>query len=145
MAPPAVGGSQKIKSPFQDWSLRGLRPLPRRNDFLNAEVGPNEHSFGVVYVNEAARDVFGRSPSATFPPGAIIVREKLPAVTSITPDLIAVMIKREPGFNPKANDWEFAVVSSVGKRVTHREKTGSCQKCHSSEAKSDFVFRAQYQ
>ena len=57
------------------------------------------------------------------------------------PELLAVMLKREKGFNPKANDWEFLTVSGDAKAIVKREKTGECQQCHSSQAKNDFVFR----
>jgi hypothetical protein len=57
------------------------------------------------------------------------------------PELLAVMVKREKGFNPKANDWEFLTVRGDAKTIVKRVKTGECQQCHSSQAKKDFVFR----
>ncbi len=75
------------------------------------------------------------------PPGSIIAREKLASSSATKPDLLVVMIKREKGFNPKANDWEFLTVSGDLKKIEKREKEGKCQACHSLEAKDDFVFR----
>lgn len=51
------------------------------------------------------------------------------------------MVKREKGFNSKANDWEFLTVTGDLKKIEKREKEGKCQQCHASEAKNDFVFR----
>ena len=78
---------------------------------------------------------------AKFPAGSVIVREKLASPTATKPDLLAVMIKREKGFNRKAGDWEYLVVSGDGKKIEQREKKGECQRCHVEQAKSDFVFR----
>ncbi len=76
-----------------------------------------------------------------FPTGSIIVREKLLTPTAPSPEILVVMVKREKGFNPKANDWEFLTVSGDMKKIEKREKEGKCQACHASEASNDFVFR----
>ncbi|MCU0687857.1 MAG: hypothetical protein MUF34_37375, partial [Polyangiaceae bacterium] len=58
------------------------------------------------------------------------------------------MVKRRPGFNPAAGDWEFFVldVSAQGTTIKSRGTTevanalGSCQGCHvQAERKFDFV------
>ena len=84
--------------------------------------------------------MFGKG-TMRFPTGSIIVREKLLTPTAASPDVLVVMVKREKGFNPKANDWEFLTVSGDLKKIDKREKEGKCQQCHASEAKNDFVFR----
>jgi hypothetical protein len=82
-----------------------------------------------------------RKEPVKFPAGSILVREKLLTPTAASPDVLVVMVKREKGFNPKANDWEFLTVSGDVKKIDKREKEGKCQQCHASEAKNDFVFR----
>ena len=91
-------------------------------------------------MNEVAR--LGSLPieKPFYPVGAVIVREKLLTATSDTPDLLAAMIKREKGFNPAANDWEFMVINGSMTKIKKRQKTGDCQQCHSSEKDRDFVF-----
>jgi hypothetical protein len=96
--------------------------------------------FGAVYMNDAARSA-ARETKPTYAAGAIILREKLSTPSAKTPDTLSVMVKHERGFNPLANDWEFLVVSGDGTRLVKREKTGSCQQCHSSASDNDFVFR----
>jgi hypothetical protein len=98
-------------------------------------------TFGVAYANDIARDAMLSKGLASFPTGSILVREKLLTPTAPNPAVLVVMIKREKGFNPRANDWEFLTVSGDLKKIEKREKEGKCQACHSSEAKNDFVFR----
>lgn len=71
--------------------------------------------------------------------GAVIVREKLESEAG-PPELLTAMIKRNKGFNPVANDWEFLVISGDATKITKREKTGPCQSCHKSVSAKDFVF-----
>lgn len=52
-----------------------------------------------------------------------------------------LMIKREWGFNRKANDWEFLTVSGNLKKIEAREKQGKCQKCHATQAGYDYAWR----
>ena len=49
------------------------------------------------------------------------------------------MIKREKGFNPAANDWEFLLVNGDSTKITKRQKTGDCQQCHASRTSRDFI------
>ena len=99
---------------------------------------PERHSFGVVYANDIALEAMNAKPRSNFKSGAIIVREKLAQPDSKTPDLLAVMIKREPGFNPRAHDWEFLVLNGTATRISKREKKGACFDCHKSQ--HDFVY-----
>ena len=81
---------------------------------------------------------FGQN--ATFPIGATIVREKLLSERQLTPEVLAVMIKREKGFNPEAGDWEFLLVNGHANRIEKRQKQGECLACHSIASNTDFVF-----
>ena len=83
------------------------------------------------------------SPASTGP-GAITALStlQLRRVEDLGPPLImVVMLKRERGFNPKANDWEFLTVTGDGKKIEQRQKQGACLNCHQAQAKDDFVFR----
>ena len=98
-------------------------------------------SYGLVFANDIARADFAAKPLQPFRPGAIIVREKLAEVNGQTPELLAVMIKREKGFNRAANDWEFVILNGAATKVKHREKSGDCLTCHVSQKANDFVYR----
>lgn len=58
------------------------------------------------------------------------------------PQLLVVMVKRERGFNRKANDWEFLMIDGNVSKITRREKTGGCRDCHKQQKNNDFVFRS---
>lgn len=75
-----------------------------------------------------------------FPVGSTIVREKL-LRPNASPELLAVMIKRDSGSNPKGGDWEFLILTGDAAKVKSREKTGGCLECH-SRSENDFVFRS---
>ena len=108
-------------------------PAPSRKEDPNHAV-----SLGVAYVNDVGRDGFQRKPFA-FPVGTMIVRETL-LPSSEAPARLVAMIKREKGFNRKANGWEFLTINGEGTRILKREKSGKCLDCHVSATESDFVF-----
>ena len=97
-------------------------------------------TYGVVYANGPAHKAFSRAAGDGFPVGSVIVREKLSKPDDPAPQLLAVMAKRAPGFNPKGGDWEFLTVNGGLTRVTGRQKGGSCLGCHASRRERDFVF-----
>lgn len=101
-------------------------------------------TYGVVYVNELARDAMLNQKRPQFAVGSVIVRERLAqaADAAAAPQQLALMVKRERGFNPKANDWEFMLLDGDARTLRQREKTGSCQKCHAQQKKNDYVFRS---
>jgi hypothetical protein len=117
---------------------RNGRPAPAPEKEPATHTGAQ--SFGVVYANAAARRSIESLEPQTFPAGSIIVREKLTSADSEQPELLAVMIKRAPGFNPKASDWEFLLVDGAASKVLERQKKGSCLDCHSSQRERDFVY-----
>ena len=117
----------------------GSRPaLARKKGETHEEQAT---SFGVVYVNDIAREAMTAAQPAVLPRGSIIVREKLSKPDDAQPQLLAVMIKRASGFNSKAADWEFLVLDGAATEVKKRQKTGECQQCHASQQDTDFVFR----
>jgi hypothetical protein len=97
-------------------------------------------SFGVVYANDLALKALASEGRAKFPVGSIIVREKLATADAAQAELVAVMIKRAPGFNLTGGDWEFLTIDGALTKVRERQKKGSCLECHSAQAERDFVF-----
>jgi len=118
------------------------------NDVIppRAEKQPkNPHEKGVktfarVFANEAAQgEIYKDAPR--FPTGSIIVREKLLNAEDANPELVTAMVKREKGFSPKTGDWEYLVVEGDLNKISRRERTGSCSKCHANAENTDFVFK----
>ena len=115
--------------------------LPARRE--KAPENPHEkgiQTFARYYANEAAQgEIYKDAPK--FPVGSVIVREKLLQQDAARPELVTVMIKREPGFSRKTGDWEYLIVAGDLGKVQKREKTGSCSQCHAGAAQTDFVFK----
>jgi len=133
VAPPVVNGPQVIGGNGVTRFILARQGVP---DYPQGTGG--RHTFGVVYANDIAFADMNATPRVSFRPGAIIVREKLSKPDSTTPQLLAVMIKRETGFNPPANDWEFLVVTGDGTKIRKRVKKGACFGCHQSQ--KDLVY-----
>lgn len=112
-------------------------PAPKKDEATHEGEG---NSFGVVYVNDLAREAINAEPAIQFPRSSIIVREKLAKADDAQPQLLTVMIKRARGFNPKANDWEFLTVDGAMTKILERQKKGSCLDCHASQQQRDFVY-----
>lgn len=122
-----------------------LEPTPptrggKRPEKEGSHAGESKE-FNVVYFNEAAGAALNAAPRpAKFPAGSIIVSEKLSKPDAAPPRLLAVMVKRAAGFNPKSGDWEFLVVNGALTEVRERQKKGRCAECHASQRENDFVF-----
>jgi hypothetical protein len=102
---------------------------------------PHRDKYFTVYVNEAGRKAMLAQKNPKFPEGSVIVKEKLSAVDSQTPELLTVMIKRHKGFNPASGDWEYMVLDGTGTKVEGRGNLQNCQTCHLSNQKTDYIFR----
>lgn len=136
-----------VESPIS-YSRFVLPALPHRSSAPKLPKRPSKishkdtaTSYGIIYVNEIARYALLGLKTTQFPVNSVIVREKLAISGNGLPLMLAVMVKRERGFNPKAGDWEFLLLKGDASAVTHREKTGECRSCHASQKESDFVFR----
>jgi hypothetical protein len=108
---------------------------------IDGRGNPHRDKYLTVYVNEVGRAAMLHQKSPKFPEGSVIVKEKLPAKDSQTPELLTVMIKRERGFNPASGDWEYMVVDGTGTKIEGRGNLQNCQSCHLSNQESDYIFR----
>ena len=101
-----------------------------------------DHSrFGIVFANDLAQQAINAKKPTPFPEGSILVREKPATKTDGPPELLAVMIKRERGFNPDAGDWLFLITDGAMTKVRLRKKKGECFSCHQSQSTTDFVYQ----
>jgi hypothetical protein len=130
-------------------------PLREAPQFAHS-TGPKAHETsggGSVYANVLAMVAIRKTfPAATQPPGvlpdwtritfpigSILVREKSPGRPGGEPDLLAVMIKRRPGFDPSGGDWEYLVANGRLTRIVSRKRS-ECVTCHSYQLQHDFVY-----
>jgi hypothetical protein len=103
---------------------------------------PHSSKFITVYVNDIGRRAMMEEETPHFPQGSIVVKEKLSTPTSTTPELLTVMIKRAPGYNPESGDWEYLVTDGTGKSIQKRGKLENCQGCHLRDKSTDYVSRS---
>jgi hypothetical protein len=108
---------------------------------IDGSGNPHRDKYFTVYVNGAGREAMLRQKAPIFPEGSVIVKEKLPAKDSDTPELLTVMIKRKKGFDPASGDWEYAVVDGGGTMVEGRGNLQYCQSCHIANRETDYIFR----
>ena len=113
----------------------------RKNPGVKPNPSPHKDKFINVYVNSIGQHALTLERSPRYPQGSIIVKEKLASADSTMPELLTVMVKRERGYNPASNDWEFLVVSGDTKTILERGKLENCAACHASQRGSDFIFR----
>jgi hypothetical protein len=106
-----------------------------------APTSPHD-KYITVYVNEIGRHAMMEEKAPHFPQGSVIVKEKLTTPESATPELLTVMIKRKPGYNPESGDWEFVVLDGEGRTVQARGKLENCQSCHLMDKATDYVSRS---
>lgn len=105
------------------------------------EGNPHRDKFITVYVNAIGTQAMMHEKDPHFPEGSVIVKEKLGSKDSLSPELLTVMIKRKPGYNPGNGDWEYMSVDGAGKEVQARGRLESCQACHLMVKDSDYVSR----
>jgi len=140
-----AGWTQVNSEPYYISSKVDLRCVaPKPGDYeAERKLNPHASTYITVFVNPAGTFAMFANWPQTFPKGSVIVKQKYDRNSQTgTPILSTVMVKREPGYNPEAGDWEFAVVSGDGKSVEARGKLGNCMSCHASRRNEDFVFRS---
>jgi len=118
--------------------------MAQREDFdAVRKRNPHSSSYITVYVNEIGRAAMFSTGPPRFPEGSVIVKEKIEKPLDargfntipveekrskdLTPSLYTLMIKREPGYNPAAGDWEFAVASGKDGRIDASGRLENCQ------------------
>ncbi len=90
-----------------------------------------------VWTNEGATGPVW-DPPATFPEGAMLVKEKLNQKQDGA-ELFTGMVKREKGYNPEGGDWEYFLVDGAAEKVTDRGLLKNCIDCHAKYKEQDFV------
>jgi hypothetical protein len=120
------------------FGLCRLPTLPER------EFSESEHGHGRYlrdWANPQAEAGIARRGAPPFGPGSVIVKEKYVA-SGAGRDLVAIamMIKREPGFEPTQGDWDYAYYEPDLGVIQTKEQSAYCSGCHAAAAASDFVF-----
>lgn len=99
-------------------------------------TGHGGHFFRVFVNNKAAEQAL--KSRNRLPVGSEIVKEKLDANQKV--ELLTVMLKHSPGYNPKSGDWEFLVADAKGRPMPAPADIANCLSCHESFRAHDYVF-----
>ncbi len=150
-APEIVDGDPLVDSfsDYKKWTLVNPEPvlmeLAAATDCLlvpgRTEDSPHLHKYISVYVNPTGRAAMMTQKSPRFPPGSMILKEKLGSKYSQTPELLTAMFKHEPGYNQDSGDWEYLVLNGTASKIEGHGKLANCQGCHVAYKHSDFVTR----
>lgn len=123
-------------------SLDGLCRMTTPRDVIQTSVNPHRRKYFTVYVNATGQQAMMREQRPKFPAGSVIVKEKLLTKDGTAPELLTVMVKREPGYSPDSGDWEYRVYNGQGTKVQGAGKLEKCQSCHALNKQTDYVFRS---
>ena len=106
-------------------------------------VHNDEMGFAEIYANDVAAEVFREidgtdlGATAEFPRGSILT--KVHYDENLEPlGVMTILAKFEEGYNPEANDWFFAMVTTEGEAIDGVIGNGPdvyfCFDCHQQEA-----------
>lgn len=152
---PAGGEPVKEVAGYKSWTKANAEPVLMApqvaqlciiwrapdGEEIYGKRNPHYKKFITVYVNDAGREAMLGQKEPKFPAGSVIVKEKLSARDSQSPELLTVMIKQQKGFNPANGDWEYMVVDGTGTKIEGRGRLENCQACHLANQDTDYVFR----
>ncbi|HET6892462.1 MAG TPA: cytochrome P460 family protein [Pyrinomonadaceae bacterium] len=122
--------------------LDALCRMPTSRDLIETSSNPHRRKYFTVYVNDLGRSAMMNEAKPSFPKNTVIVKEKLIARDSNSPELLTVMVKRGEGFNPASGDWEYMVLNGTGTKIEGSGKLQNCQSCHVLNKSTDYVFRS---
>ncbi len=133
---------------YKRWTL--VNPVPVLMDPMAAAacavvlpnpLSPHSNRYISVYVNGKGQDAMMKQREPSFPAGSIIVKQKLLYSAAKSPELLTVMIKREPGYDSASGDWEYLVMDGTATKISERGRLQSCNSCHTAYRPNDYVTR----
>jgi hypothetical protein len=132
---------------YKKWTL--VNPTPELMDpvsaiacdYVRAHPSPHAAKWVSVYVNDVGREAMMARKKPTFPVGSAIIKEKLNSKTSTTPELLTVMVKHEPGYDPNKGDWEYLVLNGSATEISKSGILDECQSCHTLYKHTDYITR----
>jgi ABC-type transport system substrate-binding protein len=92
--------------------------------------GPHTNRWIMVYANPSAAAALLDATATMFPPGSIIVKQKLDQPTASEPDGTALMIKHAKGEFISSGGWEFRYSPEYHPDQDAKPNYDSCVACH---------------
>jgi Cytochrome P460 len=129
--------SEAKRVPYQlSWLCMTQRP--RLEDV--AKHGPHTNRWIMVYANPSAEGALRNQATTEFPPGAVIVKEKLLQPTATEAEGTAFMIKHPKGEFSSSGGWEFLYYPEYRPAPGVKASYETCIACHRTGAAKDYVF-----
>jgi hypothetical protein len=128
-----------LKTPYQvprELALRCMPPTAASRAADREKYGPHTERYIKVFGNKVAFDTVAAAERHAFPPGSVIVKEKLATPESSVAGGVAFMVKHKPPQFAESGGWEFRYFPAGDVRRTHE----SCAACHRGAAAKDYVF-----
>ena len=115
------------------------------NDFAAQERerkrhGPHASTWIRVFVNDVGKAAFLPRRDGPFPPGTIILKEKMSGIRGPSPGFaFGAMIKHAGGAFQETGGWQFLYLE---RQTSWRWRDGerACSSCHATRRSTDFVF-----
>ncbi len=141
--------NESPRSIAHQFAIRCSLTPPAEIKAATDHYGPHFQPYVNVYMNDPAQNHFTSQEKGAYPPGSIVVKEKLVYTTAphTHPDgnartettAIAGLVKHAPGYNAETGDWEFFFAGADGKMERSPAKLASCAECHRNSG-TDYVF-----
>ena len=135
-------------SKYRTWTLVNPQPLLMDKVVATACAAPNistpsphSNKYILVYVNDVGKAAMMSEKHPKFPPGSIIVKEKLSEKINRLPELLTIMVKRSEGYDQANGNWDYLVVDGDSSRIERPANVRSCQTCHLAHKETDYVSR----
>ena len=147
------GVANKIIAGYKQWTQVNAEPhavlsrlslqcsRPTAAQISIEKQNPHLDKFVVVFVNGIGKAAMMEQKLPNFPEGSVIVKEKLQTKDSLSPELLTVMRKRGPGYDPQRGNWEYMVFDGAGQSLQASGKLEKCQASPLSEKATDYVSR----
>ena len=120
----------------KDFTFAASLETPKLGKKIHDGQGPHWSPAVRVYANPIAKAAIDNN-KATFPPGSILVKEKL---MKNKLEAITAMIREQDCYDRSddKNNWRYFYVDESAEMQFGRIE--SCRKCHKNAAETDFAF-----
>lgn len=97
------------------------------------------NAFIDIYVNMLAKETYLKAKSP-YPVGARVYKPLYPDENRSECSKLVIMVKMEPGYDPRNNDWWYGVTDETGGEIYYQGRIRSCIDCHKTVAATDYMF-----
>lgn len=146
----AFGDYRARWTPVTGVEFSGLHWKQNVSIYMNRDAeryAKNYREYIRLYVDQDIEEAPESGQFEPYVPGTVFLKENyLPGEPKPgTPLTITAMIKREKGYDPDANDWQFIQWDTEGKILVDGNSRNPpaklmCITCHANMAERDFVF-----